>query len=482
MKLRSTLRALLLATLAASAALLLSSPELRAAVITYWTNNQDAKSFTLRGIGGITGKAGGHTLTGGTGAGDNLALSSTSNATKGKITLGTASAYDEVNDRLGLGTQGPSTALHISSAGSGPEVRISGGSATNPQYSVIAGAVTGKLQTQTGGDLATLVGTQSAHDTSLITGNSTKLRINASTGNVSIGMGTTGGSARLHVATDDATTAATTEVVYIDHSTTGTAAAGIGAGLVMRAEDSTGTMEPGAVYRMVFSNATNLSETSELRIGLRNAGAAFPAEGSEQLRLTTGRLIFDGLAANASVRVGVSTQRAILGITASNVPYLDSEAADQFIYRSGGVEYMRWLQGSTALTVGNSDTAQNLLVGTGTNVASTKLRCDPSKTIASGGSVTWNGVEVMPATVTWTGSTGSTTGAGIHTMSIKASSHTCASALTHTVPVSTLYIDAAPSGTGAGPCTLNQPTAVFVDSGAVRFDGRVLGGKGADVA
>lgn len=53
-------------------------------------------------------------LQGGTGSGGNLTLKSTTNATKGKIFLGNAStsAYDEVNDRLGVGTGTPLVKLH----------------------------------------------------------------------------------------------------------------------------------------------------------------------------------------------------------------------------------------------------------------------------------------------------------------------------------------------------------------------------------
>ena len=53
------------------------------------------------------------TVQGSAAASGNLALSSTSDATKGLITLGTASTYDEVNDRLGIGTQSPSATLHL---------------------------------------------------------------------------------------------------------------------------------------------------------------------------------------------------------------------------------------------------------------------------------------------------------------------------------------------------------------------------------
>lgn len=59
------------------------------------------------------GKSGGQTVCGGTGSGDNLSLVSTSHGTKGLIGLGSNAAYDQANDRLGIGTQAPSTDLHI---------------------------------------------------------------------------------------------------------------------------------------------------------------------------------------------------------------------------------------------------------------------------------------------------------------------------------------------------------------------------------
>jgi len=61
----------------------------------------------------LAGTAGGQTLTGGTAAGDNLTLRSTSHATRGAIVFGTASEYDEVNNRLGIGTLTPSAKVHV---------------------------------------------------------------------------------------------------------------------------------------------------------------------------------------------------------------------------------------------------------------------------------------------------------------------------------------------------------------------------------
>lgn len=74
-----------------------------------------------------TGKAGGQSVIGGTASGENLTLSSTSNATKGKILFGT-SAYDEVNNRLGINNTSPSYALDVTgNTGGSYGARILGG-------------------------------------------------------------------------------------------------------------------------------------------------------------------------------------------------------------------------------------------------------------------------------------------------------------------------------------------------------------------
>jgi len=67
-----------------------------------------------------TGIAGGQSAIGGTGAGENLTLSSTSNATKGKLLFGT-SAYDEVNNKLGIGTAVPVFTAEITASSNGNE-------------------------------------------------------------------------------------------------------------------------------------------------------------------------------------------------------------------------------------------------------------------------------------------------------------------------------------------------------------------------
>ena len=64
----------------------------------------------------LAGRSGGQTLIGGTASGNSLTLQSSSHETKGKILFGT-SAYDEVNNLLGVGTASPTKKLDIVGSG-----------------------------------------------------------------------------------------------------------------------------------------------------------------------------------------------------------------------------------------------------------------------------------------------------------------------------------------------------------------------------
>lgn len=70
----------------------------------------------------LAGRSGGQTLKGDTASGGNLTLMSTSHATKGKLLFG-ASAYDEVNDRLGIGNTAPGFPLDVQATVDG-DVRV----------------------------------------------------------------------------------------------------------------------------------------------------------------------------------------------------------------------------------------------------------------------------------------------------------------------------------------------------------------------
>src|SRR5690606_7420227 len=59
----------------------------------------------------LAGRSGGQTLTGGTAAGENLTLQSTSDATKGKTQFGSVFVVDESNARIGSSTTAPVCAV-----------------------------------------------------------------------------------------------------------------------------------------------------------------------------------------------------------------------------------------------------------------------------------------------------------------------------------------------------------------------------------
>lgn len=92
---------------------------------TITINGSFASTFTVTGANTYTfptatstllannlGLSGGTTLVGGTASGENLTLSTTSDATKGKLLIG-SSAYDEVNNRWGIAQTTPLSRLHV---------------------------------------------------------------------------------------------------------------------------------------------------------------------------------------------------------------------------------------------------------------------------------------------------------------------------------------------------------------------------------
>jgi hypothetical protein len=115
----------------------------------------------------ITGVNGGQTAVGGTVANNSLTLSSTSHANKGKIIFGT-SAYDEANQRLGIGNVAPTEKLDITgnlkfsgalmpnnNAGTAGYFLTSSGAGTAPTWTSAVGVTTGGtgITSATQGDL-----------------------------------------------------------------------------------------------------------------------------------------------------------------------------------------------------------------------------------------------------------------------------------------------------------------------------------------
>ena len=98
------------------------------------------------------------------------------------------------------------------------------------------------------------------------------------------------------------------------------------------------------------------------------------------------------------------------------------------------------------------------------------VRLDLTTSKASAASAVCRALYLPAATQTISGSTNITTATGYNYIEIGQPTLSAASAMTIT-NAATLYIADAPAASGAGPATISNPYAIWVDSGAVRFDG-----------
>ncbi len=123
----------------------------------------------------------------------------------------------------------------------------------------------------------------------------------------------------------------------------------------------------------------------------------------------------------------------------------------------------------------------NTCIGTQTDNAATRLRVDPSKTVASATSAVWDGIDSIASTLTLSGSTAVTTATGVNAAVFRAPTISAASALTVT-SAATLVVGGAPIAAGAGPATITNAYAFWVQGGQSRFDGRIVVAKTAGSA
>lgn len=156
-----------------------------------------------------TGISGGQSVIGGTASGNNLTLSSTSHATKGKILFGT-SAYDEVNNRLGIGTTTPLYGLDVQSDTPYNRLRGSyGAGLLIGSFSSYEGAIWDAATTPTASNYIFLTSSghtvfNAATDIKFRTNNTTKMSI-SNAGKVGIGIGDSSPSAFIHLTAGTAT-------------------------------------------------------------------------------------------------------------------------------------------------------------------------------------------------------------------------------------------------------------------------------------
>ena len=138
------------------------------------------------------------------------------------------------------------------------------------------------------------------------------------------GVVTTMGTVNLEI--DDSANTTVTDIVNIQHFTSGTAAAGIGAGLTFDLENAAGTEEEHAYIDVVSTTATDGAEDTDIVMGVMTAGtlaevfrivAASSATTGDSVTITQNTTETDGIIDILSLAnvTGTATHNAGLGIT-----------------------------------------------------------------------------------------------------------------------------------------------------------------------
>ena len=153
----------------------------------------------------------------------------------------------------------------------------------------------------------------------------------------------------------------------------------------------------------------------------------------------------------ATAWTGVSVQRPTLA--ASNATVTTTDAATVYIANGPAAGSNQTLTNSWGLWVDDG-----------------AVRLDLTTSKASAASAVCRALYLPAATQTISGSTNITTATGYNYIEVAQPTMSAASAMTIT-NAATLYIADAPAAGGAGPAAITNAYAVWVDSGAVRFDG-----------
>ena len=176
-----------------------------------------------------------------------------------------------------------------------------------------------------------------------------------------------------------------------------------------------------------------------------------------------------------------STTGSVLNVVAST--YTDNNTAGSGTATAwAGVTIQRPTLAATNASVVTTDAATLYIANSpaeGTNETITneyalwiddgRMRTDLTSSIPSAAGATCRALYLPAATQTITGSTNITTASGYNFVEIERPVMSAGTALTIT-NAATLYIENAPNSGGAGPSTITNPYALWVNEGRVRFD------------
>jgi len=147
-----------------------------------------------------------------------------------------------------------------------------------------------------------------------------------------VGIGTTGPSERLTISLDDSATSSVAILLGLNKTTTGTAGAGIGAGLMFRAEADDGSLVDLAKITSSFDNASSTSPNTSLHFYTRGGGSLTEAltideSGNVGIGTTNPQATLD-------VNGRIKAQDPIDGNDVATKAYVDAQG--------GGTPYIDW--------------------------------------------------------------------------------------------------------------------------------------------
>lgn len=258
----------------ADASLTTTIPSANTAIDTRWT-------FKNSGVFDAANTAPSFTLTDTTASAKSLTIAVDANLAQLRESAGAAGSLlvlDLANNRVGIGVT-PSVVFETNGT-----LRMDRAGVPSQYIELFGDASTNKITS--GGTKPFEIFTVGAYSLRLGINSTNVLAIDGTSGLV--GIGTTSPDRLLHPELADAVTAAVSYVQRISHITSGTAAAGFGAGLEWELENASGTNKVVGTLETLFTDATDATEDADFVVKLMAAGAA----AAEKLRVdSTGLLI-----------------------------------------------------------------------------------------------------------------------------------------------------------------------------------------------
>lgn len=290
-----------------------------------------------------------------------------------------------------------------------------------------------------------------------------------------VGIGTSSPASKLDVTLLDAVTTLATFPLTVTHTTTGTAAAGMGVGISFVAENDAGTTAQIGTIHFAYDEFSGGDSADYVIEALING------------TMTTVFLIDADAGSVVNTRIGKSTGLQQLTSNADIDTGIEWEGSNQLVILSGGSAAIQ-IRTTGDVVINEDDDSIDFIVESNATVIRL-IHCDAAlRTIAFGATASAEiAVQFAIPTVTpsvdangsWLTMTPALTEAGSGTHALMAGVNITALSLTGagaaTTTAVTLYISGPPSG-GTNNYSL------YIDDGPSRFDDRILGFQGSDVA